>query len=165
MDICLFIYRQVFRVFIKVYSDISEYSIYIDVFCNCWQPCESSFVIDIQRENSRRKLRHRFIGAKNLSEAHTRNVRLHLNGCKNPPGFTNGPLMKTRQWFGCQAFLQQIQTSLCVSTKTIRIKREKFGELLKNCEHYMWVAVGWKGGKGVSMGKNAGTEYVDPVFG
>ena len=51
-----------------------------------------------------------------------------------------------------------------MSTKTIRIKREKFGELLKNCEHYMWVAVGWKGGKGVSMGKNAGTEFVDSVF-
>jgi len=41
---------------------------------------------------------------------------------------------------------------------------EKFGELLKNCEHYMWVAVGRKGSKGVSMGKNAGTEFVEPAF-
>jgi hypothetical protein len=44
-------------------------------------------------------------------------------------------------------------------------KKEKLGELLKNCDHYMWVAVGRKGRKGVSMGRNTGTEYVDPVFG
>jgi hypothetical protein len=29
----------------------------------------------------------------------------------------------------------------------------------------MWVTVGRKGSKGVSMGKNAGTEFVDSVFG
>jgi hypothetical protein len=55
--------------------------------------------------------------------------------------------------------------SLCVSAKTIWIKWEKFRELLKNCKHYMWLAAGRKGSKGVSMGKNAGTEFVDSVFG
>jgi hypothetical protein len=52
-----------------------------------------------------------------------------------------------------------------VSAKTLWIKWEKFRELLKNCEHYMWLAAGRKGSKGVSMGKNAGTEFVDSVFG
>ena len=37
--------------------------------------------------------------------------------------------------------------------------------MLKNYEHYMWLAAGRKGSKGVSMGKNDGTEFVDSVFG
>jgi hypothetical protein len=41
----------------------------------------------------------------------------------------------------------------------------KFKQLLKACEHYMWRAAKRDGSKGVSMGKNAGTEFVDSIFG
>jgi hypothetical protein len=42
---------------------------------------------------------------------------------------------------------------------------QKFKHLLKACEHYMWRAARREGSKGVSMGKNAGTEFVDSIFG
>lgn len=42
---------------------------------------------------------------------------------------------------------------------------QKFKQLLKSCEHYMWRAARREGSKGVSMGKNAGTEFVDSIFG
>ena len=42
---------------------------------------------------------------------------------------------------------------------------QKFKQLLKACEHYMWRAARREGSKGVSMGKNAGTEFVDSIFG
>ena len=42
---------------------------------------------------------------------------------------------------------------------------QKFKQLLKSCEHYMWRAARLEGSKGVSMGKNAGTELVDSIFG
>lgn len=42
---------------------------------------------------------------------------------------------------------------------------QKLKELLKACEHYMWRAAKRNGSKGVSMGKNAGTEFVDSIFG
>jgi len=35
--------------------------------------------------------------------------------------------------------------------------------LIKNCEHYMWLVARRKGSK--AMGKNAGTEFVDSIFG
>ncbi|KKY14925.1 putative vegetative cell wall protein gp1 [Phaeomoniella chlamydospora] len=41
----------------------------------------------------------------------------------------------------------------------------KFKDLLKECERYMWKAAKREGGKGVSMGKNAGTEFVESIFG
>jgi hypothetical protein len=43
--------------------------------------------------------------------------------------------------------------------------REKFKRLLKACEQYMWLVARRKGSKGVTMGKNAGTEFVDSIFG
>jgi hypothetical protein len=42
---------------------------------------------------------------------------------------------------------------------------QKFKHLLKACEQYMWRAARREGSKGVSMGKNAGTEFVDSIFG
>lgn len=42
---------------------------------------------------------------------------------------------------------------------------QKFKLLLKECERYMWKAAKREGSKGVSMGKNAGTEFVDSIFG
>jgi hypothetical protein len=42
---------------------------------------------------------------------------------------------------------------------------QKFKILLKECERYMWKAAKREGSKGVSMGKNAGTEFVDSIFG
>jgi len=42
---------------------------------------------------------------------------------------------------------------------------QKFKQLLKACEHYMWRAARREGSKGVSMGKNAGIEFVDSIFG
>jgi len=42
---------------------------------------------------------------------------------------------------------------------------QKFKQLLKACEQYMWRAARREGSKGVSMGKNAGTEFVDSIFG
>jgi hypothetical protein len=42
---------------------------------------------------------------------------------------------------------------------------QKFKVLLKECERYMWKAAKREGSKGVSMGKNAGTEFVDSIFG
>jgi hypothetical protein len=42
---------------------------------------------------------------------------------------------------------------------------QKFKDLLKECERFMWKAAKREGGKGVSMGKNAGTEFVDSIFG
>jgi hypothetical protein len=42
---------------------------------------------------------------------------------------------------------------------------QKFKQLLKSCEQYMWRAARREGSKGVSMGKNAGTEFVDSIFG
>jgi hypothetical protein len=42
---------------------------------------------------------------------------------------------------------------------------QKFKDLLKECEKYMWKAAKREGSKGVSMGKNAGTEFVDSIFG
>lgn len=41
----------------------------------------------------------------------------------------------------------------------------KFKQLLKACEHFMWRAAKREGSKGISMGKNAGTEFVDSIFG
>ena len=41
-----------------------------------------------------------------------------------------------------------------------RLKR-----LLKACEQFMWKAAKRDGGKGVSMGKNSGCEFVDTIFG
>lgn len=39
-------------------------------------------------------------------------------------------------------------------------------KLLKACEHYMWKAAKREGGKGtVMMGRNAGCEFVDSIFG
>ena len=40
---------------------------------------------------------------------------------------------------------------------------QKLGELIKNCEPYMWLVARRKGSK--AMGKNAGTEFVDSIFG
>ena len=42
---------------------------------------------------------------------------------------------------------------------------QKFKELLKECERYMWKAAKREGGKGVLMGKNAGIEFVESIFG
>ena len=42
---------------------------------------------------------------------------------------------------------------------------DKFKTLLKDCERYMWRAAKREGNKSVSMGKNAGTEFVDSIFG
>jgi len=42
---------------------------------------------------------------------------------------------------------------------------QKFKDLLKECEKFMWKAAKREGSKGVSMGKNAGTEFVDSIFG
>lgn len=42
---------------------------------------------------------------------------------------------------------------------------QKFKQLLKVCEQFMWKAAKREGSKGVSMGKNAGTEFVDSIFG
>lgn len=42
---------------------------------------------------------------------------------------------------------------------------QKFKHLLKTCEQFMWRAAKREGSKGVSMGKNAGTEFVDSIFG
>ena len=42
---------------------------------------------------------------------------------------------------------------------------QTFKDLLKACEHFMWRAARREGSKGVSMGKNAGTEFVDSIFG
>ncbi|KAJ5101889.1 hypothetical protein NUU61_004111 [Penicillium alfredii] len=43
----------------------------------------------------------------------------------------------------------------------------RFKKLLKACEHYMWKAAKREGGKGatVSMGRNAGCEFVESIFG
>lgn len=41
----------------------------------------------------------------------------------------------------------------------------KFKALLKECERYMWRAAKREGSKGISMGKNAGIEFVDSIFG
>jgi hypothetical protein len=42
----------------------------------------------------------------------------------------------------------------------------RFKKLLKACEHYMWKAAKREGGKGtVMMGRNAGCEFVDSIFG
>ncbi|KAJ5909140.1 hypothetical protein N7495_001822 [Penicillium taxi] len=42
----------------------------------------------------------------------------------------------------------------------------RFKKLLKGCELYMWKAAKREGGKGpVSMGRNAGCEFVDSIFG
>jgi hypothetical protein len=42
---------------------------------------------------------------------------------------------------------------------------QKFKQLLKACEQFMWRAAKREGSKGISMGKNAGTEFVDSIFG
>lgn len=42
---------------------------------------------------------------------------------------------------------------------------QKFKQLLKTCEQFMWRAAKREGSKGISMGKNAGTEFVDSIFG
>ena len=42
---------------------------------------------------------------------------------------------------------------------------QRIKELLKDCEKYMWKAAKREGGKGISMGKDAGTEFVDLIFG
>ncbi|KAJ9376799.1 hypothetical protein DTO063F5_8587 [Paecilomyces variotii] len=42
----------------------------------------------------------------------------------------------------------------------------RFERLLKSCEHFMWKAAKREGGKGpMSMGRNAGCEFVDTIFG
>ncbi|KAL9619965.1 MAG: hypothetical protein Q9160_005434 [Pyrenula sp. 1 TL-2023] len=41
----------------------------------------------------------------------------------------------------------------------------KFKSLLKDCEKFMWRAAKREGGKGLSMGKNAGCEFVESIFG
>jgi hypothetical protein len=42
----------------------------------------------------------------------------------------------------------------------------RFKKLLKACEHYMWKAAKREGGKGsMMMGRNAGCEFVDSIFG
>ena len=41
----------------------------------------------------------------------------------------------------------------------------KFKQLLKACEHFMWRAARREGSKNVKMGENAGTEFVDSIFG
>ncbi|OJJ37357.1 hypothetical protein ASPWEDRAFT_107789 [Aspergillus wentii DTO 134E9] len=41
----------------------------------------------------------------------------------------------------------------------------RFKKLLKACEHFMWKAAKREGGKTVSMGKNAGCEFVESLFG
>lgn len=42
----------------------------------------------------------------------------------------------------------------------------RFKKLLKGCELYMWKAAKREGGKGpVSMGRNAGCEFVESIFG
>lgn len=41
----------------------------------------------------------------------------------------------------------------------------RFKKLLKGCEQFMWRAAKREGGKGVSMGKNAGCEFVESIFG
>lgn len=41
----------------------------------------------------------------------------------------------------------------------------RFKNLLKTCEQYMWKAAKREGSKGVSMGKNAGCEFVESIFG
>ncbi|TQB68067.1 hypothetical protein MPDQ_004057 [Monascus purpureus] len=42
----------------------------------------------------------------------------------------------------------------------------RFKKLLKECEHYMWKAAKREGGRGpVSMGRNAGCEFVESIFG
>ena len=41
----------------------------------------------------------------------------------------------------------------------------QFKSLLKECERFMWRTAKRDGSKGVSMGKNAGTEFVDSIFG
>jgi len=42
---------------------------------------------------------------------------------------------------------------------------QRFRSLLKVCEQSMWRAARRRGSKGVSMGKEAGTEFVDSMFG
>ena len=42
---------------------------------------------------------------------------------------------------------------------------QKFKQLLKACEQFMWRAAKREGSKGISMGKNAGTEFVESIFG
>ena len=42
---------------------------------------------------------------------------------------------------------------------------QKFKDLLKECERFMWKAAKREGSKGVSMGKNAGIEFVESIFG
>ncbi len=41
----------------------------------------------------------------------------------------------------------------------------RFKKLLKACEEFMWKVAKREGGKGVSMGKNSGCEFVDAMFG
>jgi hypothetical protein len=42
----------------------------------------------------------------------------------------------------------------------------RFKKLLKACEHFMWKAAKREGGKGgISMGRNAGCEFVESIFG
>jgi len=41
----------------------------------------------------------------------------------------------------------------------------RFKKLLKACEEFMWKVAKREGGKGVSMGKNSGCEFVDSMFG
>ncbi len=41
----------------------------------------------------------------------------------------------------------------------------RFKKLLKACEEFMWKVAKREGGKGVSMGKNSGCEFVESMFG
>ena len=41
----------------------------------------------------------------------------------------------------------------------------KFKRLLKACEYFMWRAARREGSKNVKMSENAGTEFVDSIFG
>ncbi|KNG86705.1 vegetative cell wall protein gp1 [Aspergillus nomiae NRRL 13137] len=41
----------------------------------------------------------------------------------------------------------------------------RFKKLLKTCEQFMWKAAKREGGKSVSMGRNAGCEFVETIFG
>ncbi|PYI04576.1 vegetative cell wall protein gp1 [Aspergillus sclerotiicarbonarius CBS 121057] len=41
----------------------------------------------------------------------------------------------------------------------------RFKKLLKTCEQFMWKAAKREGGKTVSMGRNAGCEFVETIFG
>ncbi|PYH89783.1 vegetative cell wall protein gp1 [Aspergillus ellipticus CBS 707.79] len=41
----------------------------------------------------------------------------------------------------------------------------RFKKLLKMCEQFMWKAAKREGSKGVSMGRNAGCEFVETIFG